>query len=308
MKTHNKKPGGLLAALLMIAIVFISAVLYENGVITEELYLKIISATEAGGYSSSELEVHFIDVGQAEAVLIIAPEKTVLIDAGDVGCGTDIRNHLRTCGIYSIDLFIATHPHADHIGSASDVLSKFPVAEVLMPEIPAEYLPTTSLFENFLVALSENGCAVSYAEAGMKYDLGGGATLEILGPEGEFGNNLNNYSIISKLTFGETSFLFTGDAEEKAELAVLNSGADISCTVFDAGHHGSHTSNCDEFLDAANPIYAAISCGYNNDYGHPHSETLSAFKSRGIEYYRTDYDGSIIFGSDGKTVTVKTEK
>ncbi|MBQ7875523.1 MAG: MBL fold metallo-hydrolase [Oscillospiraceae bacterium] len=288
MRAYKNNPGGLLAALFAIVIVFISAVLYENGIITEELYLKIISAAESETSVSSELEVHFIDVGQAECILVIAPEKTVLIDAGDVGCGSDIENHLRTYGIYTIDLFIASHPHADHIGSASDLLAKFPVAEVIMPEIPAEYLPTTSLYEEFLKTLSRKNCSVSYAEIGTEYDLGGGVTLEILGPRGEFGDNLNNYSVISKLVYGETSFLFTGDAEEEAELALLAAGADVSCTVLNAGHHGSSTSTCGEFLAAANPKFAAISCGYNNDYGHPHKETLAALNERGIEYYRTD--------------------
>lgn len=308
MRAYNRNPDGLLAALFAIIVVFISAVLYENGIINEELYLKIISATEAEVSVSSELEVHFIDVGQAECILIIAPEKTVLIDAGDVGYGSAIENHLRTYGIHTIDLFIATHPHADHIGSAEDILGKFPVAEVIMPEIPSEYLPTTFLYEDFLRTLSRKNCSVSYAKAGTKYDLGGGVTLEILGPVGESGENLNNYSVISKLVYGETSFLFTGDAESEAELALLNSGADVSCTVLNAGHHGSSTSNSAELLNAANPGYAAISCGYNNDYGHPHREILAAFNERGIEYYRTDYDGDIIFGSDGKTITVRTEK
>ena len=112
----------------------------------------------------------------------------------------------------------------------------------------------------------------------MVFELGGGAVLEILGPDGYSGDNLNNYSIISKLTFGETSFLFTGDAEEEIESSLVSSGKDLSCTVLNAGHHGSSTSNTSLFLKSASPEYAAISCGYNNDYGHPHREIISAFK------------------------------
>ena len=302
-----KSPKGLVASILAMIVVFAGAVLYENGFITEELYLRIISSAQNGFSETAELEVHFIDVGQAECILIKAPEKNVLIDAGDIGCGKTIENYLRTEGVSKIDLFIATHPHSDHIGSAADILEKFPVAKVIMPEIPEKYLPTPSVFIGFLQALSKKGCEASYSENGSVFELGDGAFLEILGPCGYSGDNLNNYSVISKLTYGKTSFLFTGDAEKEAELLVLDSGADISCTVLNAGHHGSSTSGSIAFLKAANPQYAAISCGYNNDYGHPHRETISAFKDFGIEYYRTDYDGSIVFYSNGKNVTVTTK-
>lgn len=307
MKAFNN-PKGLFAAILAILLVFIGAVLYEYGIIDDGLYLKILSAAKGEAAFVSDIEVHFIDVGQAECILIRAPEKTVLIDAGDIGCEKKIENHLRTNGIFSIDLFIVTHPHADHIGSAPDILKKFPVSEVLMPEIPEEFLPASSIFEEFLLTLKDKKCAVYYAKPGTEYDLGGGAVLEILGPVGYYGDNLNNYSIVSKLTYGETSFLFTGDAEEEAELLVLDSGADVSCTVLNAGHHGSATSNSTKLLLAAKAEFAAISCGYDNDYGHPHSEILSAFRDFGIKYYRTDFDGSIVFGSDGENITVTTEK
>ncbi len=301
-------PGGLLASFLAILIVFAAAVLYEHGIIGDDLYTDILSSVKGEISSpSSELEVHFIDVGQAECILVKSPEKNVLIDAGDIGCEKKIENYLRTEGVFSIDLFIITHPHADHLGSASEILKRFPAAEVLLPEIPSEYLPTTSLFEKFIETLSEKKCSVSYAETGMTYELGGEAVLEILGPSGYYGDNLNNYSVISKLTFDETSFLFTGDAEKEAELLLISSGADLSCTVLNAGHHGSSTSSCAAFLKASAPEYAVISCGFNNDYGHPHRETLSSFKEFGIRYYRTDYEGDIFFLSDGKEITVFTK-
>ncbi len=306
MKT-NANPGGLIAALLALIIIFISSFLYDSGIISDSEYLKIIGALNPGISEVTDHSVHFIDVGQAECILIKTPEKTVLIDAGDVGCGKDIKNYLYTVGIRNIDIFIVTHPHADHIGSAEEILESFPVGEVIMPEIPEEYLPTTSLFENFLRTLGKKNCRVSYAKPGTIYEFGE-AKLEILAPSGNMGDNLNNYSVASKFTLGETSFLFTGDMESSAEKALLDSGADISCTVLNAGHHGSSTSNSEEFLSAANPQYAAISCGYDNDYGHPHSEVISAFKERNIKYYRTDFESHIVFYTDGKTITVKTAK
>lgn len=306
MKTNNS-PGGLFAALVAVILVFIGATLYEHGIINDELYLKLISVAKIETSESSELEVHFIDVDQAECILIKAPDKNILIDTGDIGYGKRIENHLRKNGVFHIDLLILTHPHADHIGSASHIIERFPVSEVIMPEIPEDFLPTTSLFKELLRSLSKKGCSVLYAEKGMSFELGKGAVLEILSPVGYSGDNLNNYSVISKLTFGETSFLFTGDAEEEAELLLLSSGSDISCTVLNAGHHGSSTSNSVAFLKAASPEYAAISCGYGNDYGHPHKEVLSAFKDFGIKYYRTDYEGDIVFGSDGKNITVSAK-
>ena len=308
MKAFNKKPSGLFTALFAVIIVFLSAALYEHGIITEEFYSKLLVSVQNGITETSEegVSVHFIDVGQAECILIKAPEKNVLIDAGNLGCEKEIENHLRTNGVYKIDLFITTHPHADHIGSASEIIKTFPIGEVLIPKIPEEFLPTTSLYEDFLRTLSKRNCSVSYSETGKVFELGDGATLEILGPEGYSGDNLNNYSIISKLVYDETSFLFTGDAEEEIELALVSSGKDLSCTVLNAGHHGSSTSNSAVFIRAASPKFAAISCGLNNDYGHPHRETISAFSDFKIKYFRTDYDSNIIFRTDGKTVTVST--
>ena len=163
MKAINQSPGGLFAALFAVLIIFLSATLYEHGIINEDFYLKILSATQKGVSESSDVEVHFIDVGQAECILIKTPGKNVLIDAGNLGCEKEIENHLRTNGVYVIDLFITTHPHADHIGSASEIIKAFPIGEVIIPEIPEEYLPTTSLFEDFLRVLSAKKCKVSYA-------------------------------------------------------------------------------------------------------------------------------------------------
>lgn len=306
MKKSNK-PKSLAAVIAAVAVVLISSVLYGQGIISEELYLKLISASGVSVSETYPAEVHFIDVGQADCILIKTDEKTVLIDAGDIGGENEIINYLHTNGVSSIDVFITTHPHADHIGSASEIIEAFPVATVIMPEIPEKRLPTTRLFENLLITLSESDCEVLYAEKDMVFDLGS-ASLEILGPTEYTGTNLNNYSVVSKLTCGSISFLFTGDAEEEIELELIEAGEDLSCTVFNAGHHGSSTSNSVAFIKAASPEYAAISCGKDNDYGHPHKETISLFKEFGIEYYRTDYSGDIVFTTDGTNVYITTER
>ena len=303
----NSKPKSLVAVIAAAAVVLISSVLYGQGIISEELYLKLISATGSSFSETYPAEVHFIDVDQADCILIKTEEKNILIDAGDIGGENGIINYLNTNGVFSIDLFITTHPHADHIGSASEIINAFPVTTVVMPEIPEKHLPTTRLFEELLITLSKSDCEVLYSEKDMVFDLGS-ATLEILGPAEYSGDNLNNYSIISKLTCGEVSFLFTGDAEEEIELELIESGEDLSCTVFNAGHHGSSTSNSVAFIKAASPKYSVISCGKDNDYGHPHRETISTFKEFSIEYYRTDYSGDVVFATDGANVYIKTER
>ena len=303
----NSKPKSLVAVIAAAAVVLISSVLYGQGIISEELYLKLISATGSSFSETYPAEVHFIDVDQADCILIKTEEKNILIDAGDIGGENGIINYLHTNGVFSIDLFITTHPHADHIGSASEIINAFPVTTVVMPEIPEKHLPTTRLFEELLITLSKSDCEVLYSEKDMVFDLGS-ATLEILGPAEYSGDNLNNYSIISKLTCGEVSFLFTGDAEEEIELELIESEEDLSCTVFNAGHHGSSTSNSVAFIKAASPKYSVISCGKDNDYGHPHRETISTFKEFGIEYYRTDYSGDVVFATDGANVYIKTER
>lgn len=307
MKAYTK-PTGIIAAILAALIICVSASLYQAGLISEDFYLRLVSAVEGETITESyDLEVHYIDVGQGESILIKAPYGNILIDCGEIDLGNTVTNYLHTNGVYSLDMFIATHPHSDHIGCAEHIIKTFPVTEVIMPKIPKEYLPTTSFYQDFLVAAKESECKVTYAKVGKTFDLGSGAELKILSPSGDMGDNLNNYSVAAKLTFGEVSFLFTGDMEKTAEEAVLSSGADISCTVYSAGHHGSTTSNSSAFLDAAAPEYAVVSCGRNNDYGHPHREIISAFKKRKIKFYRTDYDGSVVFGTDGTELFISTE-
>ena len=306
MKTVTK-PKSILAAIITVVILIASAVLYQNGIISESTYLDIIGAVNPGVSYTEGAEVHYIDVGQAECILIKTSDKNILIDAGNLGYGNEIKSYLHANGVNSLDIFILTHPHADHIGSAPDILKSFSVEKLILPKIPSEYLPTTSIFEKTLLAASENGCTVSYAKPGTVFEFAD-TKLEIFGPCDTYGDEYNNYSIVSKFTCGAVSYLFTGDAEEEAELDVINSGADLSCTVFSAGHHGSSTSNSKALMKAASPEYAVISCGIDNDYGHPHKETVAIFKEFGIEYYRTDYDGSVVVSTDGANVFISTSK
>lgn len=251
--------------------------------------------------------VHMIDVGQGDSILIQTKEKAVLIDAGERDQGQTVCDYLKSAGVNKLDLVIATHPHSDHIGGLADVLTQIRTEEILMPELSDEMVPTTSSFQRLLTAVEKEDVRAVAAEPGLVYDLGGGVSLTVLAPVKDY-DNLNNYSVVCRLDCGQTSFLFTGDAEKQVEQDLLDAGANLQADVLKAGHHGSSTSSGDAFLDAVRPKIAAISCGQNNDYGHPHKEVMTSFSQRGITVCRTDLQGTVIFSTDGTDIVVHTEK
>ncbi|MGI6402775.1 MAG: ComEC/Rec2 family competence protein [Oscillospiraceae bacterium] len=251
-----------------------------------------------------DLEVHFLDVGQAESILILAPEKTVLIDAGENDQGDLVVRYLKEQGVSSIDLLIGTHPHSDHIGGMDVVLSKMPVETVILPMLPDELIPSTVTFTDLLKAIDEAGLEITPALPGDRYDLGGGALLAILGPLQDY-DNLNSMSVVSRISFGSTSFLFTGDMEKDAERDLVKQEVPLASTVLSVGHHGSKTSSRQDFLEAVQPKLAVISCGLDNSYGHPHREVMERLDALGIRVLRTDLDGTVVLTSDGKTIEME---
>lgn len=290
---------------LFFLLLVISYLLFSKGILSEDTFLSEKKHTPV--LSEDEAEVCFMDLWQSESILIRTPEKTVLIDAGEIGYGNEIKAFLISRKVKTIDLLLLTHPHSDHIGSAESVLKDFDVKEVLLPDIPDELQPTVRLYEDLLYAIEKEGAKLTLASPGMKYSFENGAMLEILGPVSGYETNYNSWSIVSKLTMGEKSFLFTGDQEVDAENDLLSSGADISCDVLKVGHHGSSTSSSSAFLNAASPEYAVILCGKGNDYGHPHESTVTALLDRKIKVLRTDLDGDISFVTDGKALSLFTE-
>ncbi|MFQ8599388.1 MAG: ComEC/Rec2 family competence protein [Oscillospiraceae bacterium] len=257
--------------------------------------------------TSSDFSVHVIDVGQADAILIQSFGKNVLIDAGDNDMGDGVVSYLKQQGVSKIDTLIATHPHADHIGGMDVVVRKLEIGEVIMPKLPDTLVPTTKTYEDLIDAIADKNLKIKPAKAGDAIQLGE-AALTILGPVSKF-DGLNNYSVVSRLDYKEVSFVFTGDAEKEAENAILASGANLKANVLKAGHHGSSTSSSQAFLEAVQPNYAAISVGAGNKYGHPHKEVVNRFTKLGIQVFRTDHDGSIVFESkDGRELEVKTQR
>ena len=247
------------------------------------------------------LEAHFIDVGQGDSILIKTAEKNILIDGGDRG--NTVVNYLRNQGVSSLDLVIGTHPHADHIGGLINVMDAIPVKEIIDPGVAH----TTITFEDYLDVIDAKDIIFTEGRAGMTRNLGGGAEMEIIHPTSPSSSHLNNASIVCRVTFGEISFIFTGDAEREAESQILNRSYELDGDILKVGHHGSATSTTRPFLSAVDPDLAVIMCGRDNQYGHPHQETLENLSASNVDIYRTDKHGTVVIKTDGITYEINNQ-
>ncbi|NFO99218.1 MBL fold metallo-hydrolase [Clostridium botulinum] len=244
-------------------------------------------------YKKDYLRVHYIDVGQGDSILIQFNDKNLLIDAG---CNNKkVQRYLKKCGVKRLNYLIATHPHDDHIGGMHYIIDKFKIDKFLAPKATNN----TATFKNMLIKLKENNLKITTTKAGDVINLDPKLNIFVVAPSNYNYKNLNNYSIVIKLSYNKTSFLFCGDAENLSEDEILKEGYNIESDILKLGHHGSNTSSSKNFLDDVNPKIAIISCGKNNDYGHPHKETLKKLKTRNITTYRTDIHGTIILESNG---------
>ncbi|QEK13540.1 MBL fold metallo-hydrolase [Crassaminicella thermophila] len=249
----------------------------------------------------NDLEVHFMDVGQADAIFIKKGQNTMLIDAGNNEDADWVVNYLKNQGIKKIDYVIGTHPHEDHIGGLDAVINSFDIGKVYMPKVTH----TSKTFKDVIHAVKNKGLKISNPVVGSKIALGDAKGV-ILAPNSDKYKDYNNYSIVLKLTYGNTSFLFTGDAEGLSEKEMIDKGLNLSADVLKVGHHGSNSSTTLSFLNKVNPEYAVIMTGTDNDYGHPHKETMDKLKNKGIIVYRTDQNGTIVAISDGEHIKFNT--
>lgn len=245
------------------------------------------------------VKVHFIDVGQGASQLIIGPTgKTILIDAGNNDKEGLIVAYLKKENIKRIDILIGTHPDADHIGGLDAVIDHFEIGSMYMPKIQSN----TKTFEDVLVSVKNKGLKVSTAKAGVKLNWEADAEVSMVAPVEAY-DDTNNMSAVVHLSYKDVSFLLTGDAEALSEQDMLKSKADLKSDILLVGHHGSESSTSKPFLDAVQPSYAVIQVGPNN-YGHPTPGVLNRLNDKGVNIYRNDKDGNVIFATDGKKISV----
>lgn len=276
----------------------------ESENVTEPVSVVVKAGEEVAAVSvgaDSGFSVRFIDVGQADSALVECDGHYMLIDGGNKADSSLIYTVLKENEINHLDMVVGTHAHEDHIGGLPGALNYATADMTLSPVTDYD----SKIFSDFKKYADLNGGGITVPEVGDAYELGS-AEVKVLGVNG--GSDTNDTSIVLKVIYGETSFLFAGDAERDAEQAILDSGADLSATVLKVGHHGSDTSTTYPFLREIMPEYAVISVGEGNSYGHPTEDTLSRLRDADVEVFRTDLQGDIICTSDGRNVSFTTER
>lgn len=251
----------------------------------------------AGVSEDGSFTIHFIDVGQADSALVTCDGHSMLIDGGNADDSNLVYSVLQRETEGHLDYVVGTHAHEDHIGGLSGAFEA-DTADITFCPV-TEY--DSKAFRNFKARADEKGGGITVPTVGDTFTLGEASVTVVA--VNSVPEDTNNTSIVIRIVYGDTSFLFTGDAEQETEAMILESGQDIESTVLKVGHHGSSTSTSQAFLDAVSPTYAVISCGKDNSYGHPHSETLAKLASAGVEVLRTDELGDIYCTSDGTEVT-----
>lgn len=247
-----------------------------------------------------EVIYHFIDVGQGDAILITTPDGNMLIDTSIQGAREELTSYLDAAGVKDITYLVLTHPDADHIGNADHIILNYNVENVIL----TDHVSTSKTYERMLDAIEEKNVNTIIPKSGDVFRLGA-LTNTVIAPNDDY-DDPNEMSIVIKSVYGDTSVMLTGDAEVESEGDIVKrwSAATLKCDILKVGHHGSTTSTTDAFLNAVDPEIAVISCGEGNKYGHPHDETIEKLTAKGITIYRTDTDGSIIFKTDGKEITL----
>lgn len=250
--------------------------------------------------TEDKMKVNYIDVGQGDSILVQVNNKNLLIDAGPKSSKGQLIDYLDKLNIKKLDYVIATHPHEDHIGGMSYIIDKYEVGSFYAPKVEH----TTKTFERMIDSLKGKNLNINVIKEGTdSIDLGLNTKVEVFSSGKDTYNNLNNYSPIIRIEFNNNSFLLTGDAEKEVEKEVLEKGYNLKSDVLKFGHHGSSTSTTEEFFNAVNPSIGVIQLGKDNDYGHPHKETLELIKKSELTVYRTDKDSNIVLVSDGDKIT-----
>ena len=292
MKLNMKKNKTLISFLSFAAIILYT--LLSN----DEITIEKQENKKTDSNNTDVVKVEYIDVGQADAILIENNKKYMLIDAGNNEDGDLLVNYFKDKNITDFEYVVATHPHEDHIGGMDNIIKNFNIKNYYMPDC----YTTTKTFEELLDALEEKNLSFETPDIDSEFLLGD-ALFKVL-YTGTDKRDLNNTSIVLRMTYKDVSFMFTGDATNTTEKKII--AKDLQSDVLKVGHHGSQYSTSDEFLDKVNPKYAIISVGTGNVYDHPKDITLN--KLKGIEVHRTDKEGTIRVISDGKNIDIETFK
>lgn len=248
------------------------------------------------------LKVHYLDVGQGDSIFIELPNnETMLIDAAESYQSEKIINYLKNLNYQKIDYVIGTHPHTDHIGGLKDVINTFEIGKIYMPKV----VSTTKTYESLLIAIKDKNLKINTAKAGTSIIDTDTLKVNILAPNNDTYTELNNYSVVTKITYGTTKLLFMGDAEKLSENEIKEN---VTADVIKIGHHGSNTSSSIDFIKKVNAKYGIISVGLNNKYNLPKEETITNWENSGTKIYLTSINGTIRASSDGTNIKIESEK
>ena len=254
---------------------------------------------------SAQVKVHFIDVGQGDCTLVMSHGEAMLIDSGERDDSDRVIKYLKEQGITKLSCIIVTHPHTDHMGEMPDILKAFKTDKFIMPKVPDNMVPTIMRYEKMLKQIKNQGLEISWS-SNSEFRLGD-AVINTYTPKGQF-EELNDYSTVVKISCGSRKFLIMGDTEKEEESDLLAQKFDFRADVLKVPHHGSYKGSTSELLKAVGAQYAVICCGKNNDYGHPHDSTLKRIKKFISSVYITKDNGDIVFTTDGKSLTVTTQR
>lgn len=302
----TKKQKKLLAYAVVITIIGVIVYILDfTGVSSISEIKNVFGAIDGVKPVDSDFAVYYLDAGQSDCTIVICDDEVLMIDCGTYNQLNTIRQSIHSLEIDKIDYMLITHQHDDHMGSATDLLNDLKVENFIMPKLAQSNNVTSKNYNVLINSLDSKNINKIVAQDCKSFMLGD-ALVEILSPVTQ-SNNLNNMSVVLKITYGNTEFLFQGDAESKIENDLLRSDFDIDVDVLKVGHHGSKTSSTDKYLDATSPKIAIISSGYGNNYGHPNGTILERFEQKGITAFSTFLNGDITVSSDGKIITVYTQ-
>ena len=312
-KTSYKKNNNKSAISIIVLVVLIISAIFTFG--PKKIWRSLINSTDINSPSvssvklseaaSQRLSVHYIDVGQGDSTLIRFDEYNILIDCAKRSHSDDVLSYLDNLGVDSLDLVIATHPDSDHIGGFEDLLYQIKPKLYLLPQLPDD-IKRTQTELTIINTLKTLKIKTEYAVNEKEYRFGDMILRTFITSSKH--DDKNDYSIITRIEYKDSSFLFMGDAGKSVENELMNQGVDLSSDVLKAGHHGSSKSSSAKFVKFVSPSFCVFSCGENNDYGHPHLEVLQIMKKADVYVFRTDLEGTVVIGTDGKEYYTATEK